>query len=128
MRLSRTLTPRNRPEVIRDVEQAPLGWRITIEQPRRTSAQNALMWTLLTAFADQVEHFGRKYDAATWKCILMKALGKELAFVPSLEGDEIVALGYRSSELSKEEMSNLVELAYAEGAKRGVVFHGERAA
>jgi hypothetical protein len=128
MRLSRAITPRNHGEIIRDVERAPLGWRVTIEEPRRTSQQNTLMWSLLQAFADQVEHCGQKYPAETWKCIAMNALGKELQFVPSLDGQEIVALGYRSSELSKEEMSNLIEFLYAEGAKRGVVFHRERAA
>jgi hypothetical protein len=125
MRLCRTLTARNRDEVIRDVTQAPLGWRITIEQPRRSSAQNALMWALLEAFADQVVHCGRKYDATTWKCIGLKAFGKELDFVPSLDGQEIVALGYRSSELSREEMSDFIEFLYSEGAERGVVFDGE---
>jgi hypothetical protein len=82
----------------------------------------------LSAFADQVEHFGKKHDAATWKAIMMKALGKELEFVPSLDGQEIVALGYRSSELSKAEMADMIEFLYSEGAKRGVVFHGERGA
>ena len=125
MRLCRSLTARNRDEVLRDVERAPLGWRITVEGPRRTSAQNALMWVLLEAFAEQVNHCGRKYDATTWKAILMKAFGKELEFVPSLDGQEIVALGYRTSELSKEEMSDFAEFIFSEGAKLGVAFDGE---
>jgi NinB protein len=128
MRFCRSITARNRADVIRDVANAPLGWRITIEQPRRTTAQNSLMWVLLEAFADQVEHFGHRYDATTWKCIAMKALGKELQFAPSLDGHEIVALGYHSSDLSKAEMADMIEFLYAEGAKRGVVFHGGKAA
>ena len=55
----------------------------------------------------------------------MKALGKELSFVPSLDGQGIVAIGYRSSRLTKEEMANLIELIYSEGAKRGVAFTGK---
>jgi NinB protein len=128
MRLCRTLTARNRDEILRDVTAAGLGWRITIEKPRRTTAQNSLFWSLLQAFSDQVTHFGNKYDAATWKAVFMKALGKELAFVPSLDGQEIVALGYHSSDLSKEEMSDMVELIYSEGSRRGVRFHDEKAA
>jgi len=126
MRLCRSITARNRDEILRDVAQSPLGWRITIEQPRRTSAQNALMWVLLEAFADQVSHCGRKYDAETWKSILMKAFGKELEFVPSLDGQEIVALGYRTSELSRAEMSDFAEFIFSEGVKLGVSFDRDR--
>ena len=116
---------RERNKAVEWIRQAPVNARVEIKFPRRSLAQNSLLWVLLTAFADQLEHFGRKYDAETWKCVMMKALGKELQFVPSLDGDEIVALGYRSSELSKEEMSDLIELLYSEGAKRGVRFHDD---
>ena len=58
----------------------------------------------------------------------MKAMGKKLTFMPSLDGQGIVAVGYQSSSrLNKEEFSELIELIYSEGAKRGVVFHGEAA-
>ena len=95
----------------------------------RTTSQNRLLWALLDAFADQVVHCGRKYDAGDWKAIMMKALGKELAFAPGLDGQGIVAIvGYQSSRLTKEEMANLIESwIYSEGAKRGVMFHGEAA-
>ena len=127
MRQARVISESTRAELVRAVAQAPLGYRIAIEEPVRTNSQNRLMWSLLQSFAEQVVHCGRKYEAEAWKCIFMKALGKEFDFAPSLEGDEIVAIGYRSSRLSKEEMANLVELIYSEGAKRGVVFHGEAA-
>jgi NinB protein len=125
MRITRELTARNRDEVLHDVRMAPLGWRITIEAPRRTSQQNRMMWALLQAFADQVVHDDRHYSPEDWKCIFMKALGKELQFATSLDGQEIVALGYRSSELSKAEMSDLCELILSEGLKIGVSFTGE---
>lgn len=121
MRLSRTITAKNRDEILRAVEQAPLFSRVTLQGPRRTLEQNALMWKLLSSFADQVEHNGRKYDEEVWKCIGMHALGKHMEFVPGFDG-EVVGLGYRSSELSKEEMSDLIELLYAEGSRRGVNF------
>jgi hypothetical protein len=95
------------------VEGAPSGARILIEEPTRSTAQNRLMWGLLHSFAGQVKHCGRKYEPEAWKCIFMKALGKELDFAPSLDGGEIVAIGYRSSRLSKEEMANLIEFIYA---------------
>ena len=52
----------------------------------------------------------------------MKAAGHKLRFMPALDGDGVVALGYRSSKLSKEEFSDLVETIYSQGLRRGVVF------
>ena len=72
-------------------------------------------------------HCGNKYEPEAWKACFLKAMGKELQFMPSLDGESIVAVGYRCSRLSKAEFSELIELIYSEGAKRGVVFHGEAA-
>jgi hypothetical protein len=126
MREQRTITHANRRDIIDMVAAAPIGSRLTLRGPRRTLEQNALMWVLLTAFSDQVEHFGRKYDAETWKAIFMNALGKEIEFVPSLDGESIVALGYRSSELDKADMADLVTLILAEGDHRQVDFDEAR--
>jgi hypothetical protein len=57
-----------------------------------------------------------------WKCVFMSGLNKELRIVPNFEGDGFINLGNRSSELSVEEMSNLIELIKAWGAQNGVVF------
>jgi hypothetical protein len=128
MRLSRIITANNRAEILKTVEAVPLGARIELTDAPRTNPQNRLLWSLLNAFADQVEHCGRKYDGEAWKCIFMRALGKQVEFAPSLDGNGIVALGYRSSELSKDEMSNLIDFIYSEGAVRAVRFHDEDAA
>ena len=120
------LTDFNRARVVAEIGDAPLGSRVTIDDgSKRTNPQNRLMWRLLGCFADQVEHFGRKYDAEVWKSILLKAFGKELSFVPSLDGRSVVALGYRSSLLLTDEMANFIEFIYSEGARLGVDFDGE---
>jgi len=117
-----TLTEANRPRITKAICEAPLWSRISLKGPRRSSEQNALMWLMLECFSDQVEHFGRKYDAETWKAIALHGFGKELQFVPSLDGESIVAIGYRTSELSKVEMSDFIEFLYSTGAALGVVF------
>ena len=124
MRLQRIITEFNRPELLGAVRSAEIYSRLLLQGPKRTSPQNRLMWSLLSDFADQLTLHGHKHDEQTWKAIGMHALGKEVDFVHGFEG-EIVALGYRSSELDIDEMSNLIELLYSEGAQRGVVFHGE---
>lgn len=105
------------------IDQAPKETRITFQAPKRSLAQNSRLWSCLGEIAAQVEHHGRKYDAETWKFIFMSALGKEMRFVPNLDGTGLIPIGHRSSELSKSEMSDLLELIQAFGAERGVIFH-----
>ena len=119
MRISAFITLRNKADLIKAVANAPVGAQFDLADAPRTISQNRLLWSLLSAFADQVEHCGRKYDAGDWKCIFMKALGKELSFVPSLDGQGIVAIGYRSSRLTKEEMSGVAGVRAAQGGRGG---------
>lgn len=116
------LSELNREEAARAVAEAPFGSRVTIAKGKRSSPQNALMWALLSCFARQVQVNGQMYEPEDWKCVLMHAFGKEVRFLPALDGQGYVALGYRSSHLTKEEMSNFIEFIYAEGAKLEVEF------
>lgn len=127
MRLSRTVTASNRAELVRALEAAPLGAQFDLVDDPRTLAQNRLMWALLNDVSDQLTIGGEKHDPEDWKSAFLKALGVKLRFMPAIDGDGVVALGYRSSKLDKEKFSELIELIYSEGAKRGVVFHGEAA-
>jgi hypothetical protein len=122
MRLSRTITTKNRAELVRAVELAPLGAQLDLVDDPRTLAQNRLMWRLLTRIADQVEHCGERWEPDDWRAGFLKAMGKKLRFMPALDGDGVVAIGYRSSKLSKPEMSEMIELIYSYGAEHGVEF------
>jgi len=51
----------------------------------------------------------------------MSALSREMRTAINLDGDGIVPLT-RSSDLSVEEMSNLIELIVAWGTQRGIAF------
>lgn len=46
--------------------------------------------------------------------------------VPNLDGNGMVSLGRSSSDLSKEEMGELMEVIAAWGAANGVVFHDQQ--
>jgi len=117
-----------RERAIAAVRAAPKESRVEIKEPRRTLPQNDRFWATLTDVADQAEHHGRKYDAATWKAIFLSALGRETRFVPNLDGTGLIPIGHSSSDLSKAEMSDLLELIMAWGAEHNIVFHdpGER--
>ena len=127
MRLSALITLRNKADLIKAVANAPVGAQFDLVDDPRTTQQNRLMWGLLTDISDQLTHCGEKWEAEAWKACFLKAMGKKMQFMPSLDGESVVAVGYRSSKLSKAEFSELIELIYSEGVKRGVVFHGEAA-
>lgn len=104
------------------IKAAPFGTRLEFKASKRSLPQNDKMWAMLTEVAAQKEHGGRKYTPDIWKCLFMKALGKEIQFVPALDGLSFLPLGYHSSDLSKHEMSELIEFMHSWGAENGVVF------
>ena len=127
MRLSAQVTVRNKADLIKAVANAPVGAQFDLVDDPRTTQQNRLMWGLLNDIADQLVHCGEKWEPEDYKCAFMKAMGIRCKIMPALDGDGVVATGYRSSKLDKAEFSELIELIYSEGVKRGVVFHGEAA-
>ena len=104
------------------IAQAPAGTRIEFKAAKRTLDQNSLMWAALTDVATQLKWHGQWLRADDWKLIFLDALKRELRIVPNIDGNGFVNLGRSSSDLSKEEMSNLIELMFAFGAQHGVVF------
>lgn len=122
MRILRVITEKNRAELMRAVELAPLGAYFQLIDAPRTLAQNRMMWRLLTRIADQLEHCGEHWAPDDWKCAFLKAMGKKLRFMPALDGKGVVAVGYQSSKLSRAEMSDMIELMFSYGAEHGVEF------
>jgi hypothetical protein len=103
--------------------RVPPGSRVEFKAPRRTLPQNDRMWAMLTDVATQLSWHGVKLSPDDWKLMFLDGLKRELRMVPNIDGTGFVNLGRSSSDLSKEEMSDLFELIHAFGAKNGVVFH-----
>ena len=61
-----------------------------------------------------------KYDADQWKCIFMKAMGKDVQFLPTLDGTQFFPTGFRSSDLSVQEMSDLQTFMESWAAEQGI--------
>lgn len=101
---------------------APVNTRVEFKEAKRSTDQNAKMWAMLTEVATQVAWHGVKLAPDDWKLIFLDALKREVRIVPNLDGNGFVNLGRSSSDLSKSEMSDLLELIYAFGAKHGVLF------
>jgi hypothetical protein len=122
MRLTRTITDTNRAELMAALKAAPVGATFELVDDPRTTAQNRLMWALLNEVSAQLTIGGERHEPEDFKCAFMKAAGHKLRFMPSLDGNGVVALGYRSSKLNKEEFADLIETIYSQGLQRGVVF------
>lgn len=113
---------RSRAEAIAIIRAAPDGSRVEIKGPQRTTEQNKLMWSVLTNVALQVKWCDRILRPNDWKILFMDALENDTDIVSSLDGRRVVSLGHQSSDLSKEEMANLIDSIFAWGADKGVRF------
>lgn len=101
------------------VDRAPPNAVLNIRESTRTLEQNARMHAMLSDIA-RARPMGRVHDTETWKCIFMDACGFKPKWIPSLDGDGVVNTGYRSSRLTKAQMSDLIECMFAFGAEHGV--------
>ena len=122
-----TLRPNDdRRRACKYVHAAPYGARVEFKATKRSLPQNDRMWAMLTDVAEQVLWHGVRLRPDDWKLIFLDALKQEMRMVPNLNGDGFVNLGRSSSDLSKGEMSDLMELIAAWGTQHGVKFHEER--
>jgi hypothetical protein len=104
---------------------APPGTRVEFKQVKRSLPQNDRMWAMLTDVSRQAKLHGLTLTPDDWKLVFLDALKREARFVPNLDGDGFVNIGRSSSDLSKQEMTDLIEIIFAYGAKHGVVFQDE---
>lgn len=103
------------------VADAPEGWVVSVKPPTRSLEQNSRLWSLLTEVSEQVEWYGKKLTADDWKNVFTASLRK-LDVVPNIDGTGFVALGMSTSQMTKREFSDLMELIASFGAERGVKF------
>ena len=112
--------PAERQRAARWCATAEKGTRLTFQQPKRSTAQNARFWAMLTEVARQVEWHGIKLAADDWRLIFLDALKRETRMAPNLDGTGFVNLGRSSSDLSKAEFSDLFLIIEAFAAREGV--------
>ena len=99
------------------INEATAESRVEIKGPQRTVDQNKKMWAMLTDISLQVAWYKRELKPGHWKLIFLDSLSKEPGMVvPNLAGDGVVNLKQSSSDLSKSEFSDLIELMFAFGA------------
>jgi len=103
------------------IDKAPAGAVVNVREAVRSSEQNALMWVLLSDIA-RAKPMGRALKSEGWKALFMDMIDKKPSWEPNLDGSGVVCIGYKSSRLSKAEMSEMIESIYAFGAEHGVIW------
>lgn len=121
----RLISPHVRSNAIAAINDAPDGWIVTISPPKRSLEQNAHLWSVLGEISAQVEWYGQKLSSADWKDMLTASLRKSRV-VPGIDPGSYVVTGLHTSKMTVAEMSALLELAYAFGTEKGVVFSDPR--
>ena len=111
----------DRAKIDRWAQGATAGTSVEFRAPRRSTEQNALMWSLLTQLSQQLEWCGKKRSAEDWKDLTTAAL-RHAEFVPGITPGTVVPLGMRTSQMTKQELADLIESIYAFGVERGVKF------
>lgn len=105
------------------IAAAPAGARVEVKAARRSLEQNSRMWAMLTDIAMQLPWHGRKLRPDDWKLLFLDALKPEVQTIQNLDGTGFVNIGRSSSDLTKEEMSGMIDLMHEFGARHGVTFH-----
>ena len=105
----------------RAIDQAPEGWVAVFRPETRTDDQNRKLWPMLEDLRRQVPGLS-EYHRDDIKLMFLNALKVEMRFLPALEGNGLFPVGLRSSTLTKEQFSALIELLYEYGARNGVVW------
>ena len=105
------------------IDAAPLRAVVTIRAERRSEDQNAKMWAMISDVS-QAKPEGRHHTPDGWKALFMHACGWASQFEMGLNGEPFPT-GFRSSRLTKAQMSDLIECIYEYGARFGVVWSEE---
>ena len=110
-----------RENAIRALVSLPLGCSVVLQDTTRSLAQNAALWPALTDISRQIEWAGKKRTPEQWKDIFTGSFF-QCEYVPNVDATGTIALGVRTSTLSKKVFSDLLDYIYAFGALRGVEF------
>lgn len=110
---------RDRQRAIAQLARIPLGAVVKYEPKGRTIPQNDKMWAGLTDVA-LAKPEGRSHPTHVWKALVMDMAGCKPQWERSLDGQGIVCVGYKSSRLTKTEMSDVIEALNSYCAEHGI--------
>lgn len=121
MKTLRLNTPMRRAYAKRLIDAANDDELARIGKETRSEEQNRKMWPMLADLRNQVEWLNG-FTTDDIKLMFLNKLGVELRFLPTLERQGMFPVGLKSSTLTKEQFTGLIELIYQLGAEEGVTW------
>lgn len=122
---ARALMVKAWPQVL---ESLSIGIEMTVEfkEANKSREQEEKYHAMISEIATQAQHMGSKWDAESWKRLLVDQFCKDTGLktgvvMPNLSGDGIVQLGFQTRKFTKEQASEFVEWLYAWSAENGVL-------
>ncbi len=103
------------------IDAAPEGMVMRLAEATRTDTQNKALWPRIADIRAQVPTL-QQYSPDQIKLMFLDALKTELVFLPKLEGAGMFPVGMKSSILTVEQFSALLELLNEFAARNGVVW------
>jgi hypothetical protein len=119
----RLIGPDQRALAQRLIAAAPDRTVVTLAEERRTLDQNAKLHAMLSDIA-RARPDGRCHTPEVWKALAMHACGHAVQFINGLDGQPFPT-GFRSSRLTKIQMSELIEFLYEYGSRYNVMWSEE---
>ena len=113
------------PKVLKALQTKQLT--LEIKDATKSRHQEEKYHAMIGEVAKQAQHLGAKWDAESWKRLLVDQFCKDNglktgAVIPNLSGDGIVQLGMQTRNFTKEQASEFVEWLHAWGATNGIHF------
>lgn len=120
-----------RQNAARAVMAAPEDFMVRIEPPKKSRDQEAMYHAIFADVARTQTFMGKKWDAETWKRLLVDAFARVKAeegeplqghgqMVPNLDHSGFVQLGVQTRRFTKKQASEFIEFLNAWMAEREV--------
>lgn len=94
---------------------------------QRSTEQNARLHALLSDIAEQKQWAGKSLDVESWKRLIVAAWSRAnqgtVEIVPAIDGHGFDVIYRRTSRMTKQEMSELIEYATAWAIDQGIQLH-----
>jgi hypothetical protein len=103
-------------------QDAPEGWKVTFEPPKRNLDINAALHATLGEIAERVLWAGQRWDIEAWKRLLVaawsRAEGHAMRMAPALDGAGVDVIYSPTSKMTQEQMRDLMGYIDAWKAER----------
>jgi len=113
-----------RKAAINAINDAPQGYYVDIKPRNRTLEQNAMLHALIQEISQTIEWAGKLREVEAWKRLLtaawLRARGEPIEMLPALDGHGVDIVFRKTSELTVNEMTELLEYIQAWAIEQGI--------